>query len=202
MSLFSTTLLSTLKVKSKSSSRNKNCKLPSRNSSTVHVLLDSKAATSCIRHLTPGARQWIARRINGSTRDLQGHNVAVDQGAKDTTRNARQCVEKFMSLAYIVRTVTKRTWKECRQWFTVEHRRRNQASRNAYKMFLEKVSFDLTACKSRKALACRYFQLKSNHDITAAYLYHIKKRENNKCDWCGQSERQTARHLVLDCRRW
>ena len=184
-----------------------------------YIWLDSLAAISRIQDLRPRAGQWLARRIYDKVNELQSHKVKVcihwipghtgikgnemaDMYAKEAAAWSRKCPEEFITLSHIKRTITERQHIECRQWFTKEHHRRNPVTRITYKLDLNTKSVNPVAFRAKNILACRYFQLKSQHAVTAEYLFRISRQSCDLCEWCGKRERQTVRHLMLDCRKW
>lgn len=185
----------------------------------VYVWLDSRSAINRIKNLAAGPGQWLARRIYDNTRTLleyginveicwiPGHakiegNERADRAAKEAAENGQHCLERFASLSYISGLITERKWKESRIWFIKEHRRREAISRDTYKLTHTNQSLDPIVARSSKPLSSRYYQLKSNHAFTGAYLYRINKVENNRCMECSEGSQQTVSHLMLNCRKW
>lgn len=190
-----------------------------REVNNVHIWLDSRAAISRIQNLRPGPGQWLVRRIHFQIWELQKHQIEVhihwipghmkiegneraDKAAKEAALSSRKFSEEFNSLSHIACTISDRQRIEGRQWFTREHRRRNLVSRSTYKMDLRLRKYDAVAFRTRKAIASRYFQLKSQHAVTAVYLVRISKQNDDLCEWCGRRKRQTVKHLMLECQKW
>lgn len=129
-------------------------------------------------------------------------NEKADQAAKEAARGGVHCREKFTSLSNIVKLTTERKWKESRIWFREEYRKRSPTSRTTYKLLLNNKNMDKVVAGSWKALASRYFQLKSGHAFTNEFLHRIGKSDNNKCSFCSEASPQTVKHLMLECRKW
>jgi len=53
---------------------------------------------------------------------------------------------------------------------------------------------------SRKSIAARFYQLKTEHALMGKYLMRIGKRRDMKCWWCGH-EYQIRDHLFKWCER-
>jgi hypothetical protein len=61
---------------------------------------------------------------------------------------------------------------------------------------------DPKAAETRKRLAARYYQLKTDHVQTTTQLKRIGRVEFDGCWWCRQQLRQTRHHLFYDCWSW
>ncbi|POS86785.1 hypothetical protein EPUL_002560 [Erysiphe pulchra] len=99
--------------------------------------------------------------------EIEG-NERADKAAKEAALSSRKFPEEFNSLSHIARTISDGHRIEGRQWFIREHRRQNLVSRSTYEMDLRIQNYDSVAFRARKSIASRYFQLKSQHAITAA----------------------------------
>jgi hypothetical protein len=56
--------------------------------------------------------------------------------------------------------------------------------------------------QSQKRLATRYYQLKIGHAVIGTHFKRINTIDDDRCWWCNTSERQPARHLFKECRKW
>ncbi|PGG97960.1 hypothetical protein AJ79_09015, partial [Helicocarpus griseus UAMH5409] len=60
---------------------------------------------------------------------------------------------------------------------------------------------DPEAAQAPKQLARLYYQFKTGHAPTAAYLHRIGARDSPRCGECSES-RETVAHLLFNCRQW
>lgn len=76
-------------------------------------------------------------------------NGNADEVAKEAVerKGVRRCPERFTSLAHVRHTISKRKWKEEKQWFRMENDRRPTIKRAPYHPPLESQSPDWASMK-------------------------------------------------------
>lgn len=149
-----------------------------------------------------------AREQRNSDRDPLGPgnmgvegNERADEAAKAAaeTLGARRCPERFALLAHINRTITERKWKEARHWFKTKHEAQPYTQRARYDPSLDTQGPDAEALGEAASTARRYFQLKSGHAVTGAFLRRIGKRDSDRCWDCTSRTRMDVHHVMYNC---
>lgn len=103
-----------------------------------------------------------------------------------------------LSLAYIRRACTDARRRAVEDWAHEKALQGAHRRGKAYRM-ARGWGLDRVAAKAPKRLASRYYQLKTGHAPTGAYLHRIQARDSPKCEICGAS-RETVPHILFECR--
>ena len=181
----------------------------------VTVFVDSQAAISRLQHTEPGPGQALAlrahraakrlreRRVGVTVQWVPGHmgvegNERADQAAKQAaTRPAR---DDEISLAHAHRVSTEARRGDGQKWLAGAMARRSLRAQRTYRP-AKGLQPDPAATAAPKAIASRYYQLKTGHAATGTYLQRIKAQEDSACRWC-QAPNETVSHGMFECRQW
>jgi len=61
---------------------------------------------------------------------------------------------------------------------------------------------DPTPAKASKAVASRFYQLRTGHALIGPYLKKIGKSASDTCWWCDRGVKQSREHLFNSCKKW
>jgi len=102
-------------------------------------------------------------------------------------RGSEQLPYEFSStyLAHLKRGITERKWVEACSW--MESR---LSKHHAYRP------------RKSKAVASRFYQLRTGHALIGPYLKKIGKRASDACWWCDRGVKQPREHLFKSCKKW
>jgi ribonuclease HI len=185
----------------------------------ITIFADAQAALQRITSDVPGPGQryaiaiaqqahdlWEQRRVSVQFRWVPSHagtagNEKADEWAKMAARNERgseQMPYEFSStsLAHLKRGITERKWVEACSW--MESR---LSKHHAYRP-RKRMQPDPTPAKASKAVASRYYQLRTGHALIGPYLKKIGKRASDACWWCDRGVKQSREHLLKSCKKW
>jgi len=100
------------------------------------------------------------------------------------------------SLAHLKRGITERKWVEACSW--MESR---LSKHHAYRP-QKRMRPDPTPAKASKAVASRFYYLRTGHALIWPYLKKIGKRASDACWWCDRGVKQSREHLFKSCKKW
>ena len=66
----------------------------------------------------------------------------------------------------------------------------------------KRVQPDPTPAKASKAVASRYYQLRTGRALIGPYLKKIGKCASDTCWWCDCGVKQSREHLFKSCKKW
>ncbi|KAA8912576.1 hypothetical protein FN846DRAFT_994086 [Sphaerosporella brunnea] len=129
-------------------------------------------------------------------KELQG-NKQADRFAKGAAchqfRSKASEVLAITLLAYIARAGTSAK-RQDRNRCLAEHLRPKRSYRRP--------KGNKAACKTKKAVAACFFQLRLQKAPTDPYALRTGRRADDKCWFCPQKPLQAQNHLFKTCRRW
>jgi ribonuclease HI len=183
----------------------------------VTVFMDSQAAINRLQHAEPGAGQEVvfeawkaAKALAAEGRELtirwvpshQGvpGNEQADQAAKRAAARPPPITEEKISLAHVSRARTKAKEIGRQKWLKNALKRRAPEHRRVFEGD-KGWGLEPGVAAAPKAIASRYFQLKTGHAAIGVHLARIKARERGRCPHCGGAN-ESVRHVLLDCRKW
>jgi len=189
----------------------------------VTIFTDSQATLRRIQSDEPGPGQvlalrtmiWESELLRKNTqveywwvpahKGIEGNEKADQQATKAAYKSRGKVSEtqspppylNYVSFAHINRRLTNLKWEESKKKIQEMGRK----SKHSYRYDLGKRGGNSEVMGSRKAIAARFYQLKTGHALLGKYLRRIGKRRDMKCWWCGH-EYQTRDHLFKWCKRW
>jgi len=183
---------------------------------TVAVFSDLQPAIRRAAPLKPNPGQRLVRRINTRARSLLAHGIATKihwvPGHAGIHRN-----EEADHQVNLARDTSGGTLMEWPYTSALNRARLISEGGSAAKAEWEAdkcskhFSYSLTGkagtkrpipMTSEKALAPRFYRLKSGHAPPGVYLKRFSHRDDDKCWWCGGTVSQMPKHLFRCCSRW
>lgn len=107
----------------------------------------------------------------------------MDQATKEAVEKPStiRSSDSFASLTDVRRTITERKWREARHWLRIRLDDQGTMQRARYNLVLEVQGPNEEAMDTMTQVSLRYFQLKSGHAVTGAYLHRIGKTDSDRC---------------------
>src|SRR5947207_9005270 len=125
-------------------------------------------------------------------------NKRVDKAAKEAAKNPLTSkIESYSSFSYIARKIKAQKQAETKDWLCKIIYKNGVKKRSRAYSLLGLLKPDPQVSIIGKPLAKRFYQLKTGHAITAAYLHWIKKSSSQKCWWCNATK-QSIEHLLFE----
>jgi len=123
--------------------------------------------------LVPGAQRSPRKRGRGRVGQIGRQRTGRPRG-----RVAGACRRHpAASLAHLGHRASEKKWPEARSWCERRHFNRGYVLRKKGKP-------DPTPARAEKRTASRFYQLKSGHALTGAYLKGTESRLDDHCWWC------------------
>jgi len=183
---------------------------------TVVVFSDSQAAIQQTAHLELGPGERLTRLINRSAQALLAYSIKTEIHSvpRHSGIPGNQAADRQVNVASNASGDPVREWPDT-SGSNIARRisdaRSAEKARGEAEKYSKHFSFRLKGnagtkrpilMPSVKALAARFYQLKSEHAPTGVYLKPFGHREDDKCWWCKGKVAQMREPLFHHCSQW